>query len=757
MALTNIPASLQQYDPPILPKTWQSDGRKFYNRLVEVLDDIYRRYGRLTFTDFAPAVNEWKITNDASIGLLQGGYAELGDDLALLRQDVDGNSSLISQQAGQITQIVQDVAGNLSAITQQAGQIQQLVVDVEGNQTLITQQAGQITQLAQDIEGNASAITQQAGQIAQIVQDVAGNTSAITQQAGQITQMVEDIAGNTSVIAQQAGQISQLVTDTAGNSTLLQQQAGQISQIATDVAGNSSAIYQNAQSIQSLVTNAAGMLTMIQQNADAIATKASASTVDALTGRVTAAETTILQQAAQILLKASAATVDALNGRVVTAESELAQQAGQIALKASQTQVDALAGAAVTTGSLLAILKTMIGAQVYEATYSGGPIGQGTAFPSNPKANAGFIRTDYTPPRFYVYESGAWVEKSAQTLKTSGVTIQPGQVDISTPNLNINLLNPGGGGQSLISMTPSGMVFRDAGGNTVFNFNTATGSLMISGTILAAAGMIGGFEITNSSLRNGDNILLDSMGLIRIGSSTAPYFSVNDVQTYFGNAVVIKPGALPVTNLRPNLYYDNVTGVLYRTTWQGTLSLAAVMSLSPAQVDPSGTVTVAWQVTGGTAPYQIQYTAYLNGSAIAQGSRSGAATGSFTISLNGAAPGTLNVQATVNDSEGAQLMVTSNSITVRSAQNLTVTLSGSRQGYAPQGGWIVRLSVSVSGGSGSYQTTFSTQYDGGPWVEKATVNGTVTTISGLVDGAIARATVYDRSTGASAVSNVWYN
>jgi hypothetical protein len=174
-------------------------------------------------------------------------------------------------------------------------------------------------------------------------------------------------------------------------------------------------------------------------------------------------------------------------------------------------------------------------------------------------------------PKTWQSDGRKFYNRLVEVLKTSGVTIQPGQVDISTPNLNKNLLNPGGGGQSLISMTPSGMVFCDADGNTVFHFDAATGSLTISGTILTAAGLIGGFEITNSTLQNGDNIMLDSIGLIRIGSSTAPYFSVNDVQTYIGNAVVIKPGALQVTNLQPNLYYNNVTGVLYRTTWTGTL------------------------------------------------------------------------------------------------------------------------------------------------------------------------------------------
>lgn len=77
-------------------------------------------------------------------------------------------------------------------------------------------------------------------------------------------------------------------------------------------------------------TTAAAMQTTISQHATLIATKASQSSVDGLSGRVSTAETTLTQHAGQIQLKASQTAVDSLTGRVSTSESKITQQAGLI-------------------------------------------------------------------------------------------------------------------------------------------------------------------------------------------------------------------------------------------------------------------------------------------------------------------------------------------------------------------------------------------------------------------------------------------
>lgn len=40
-----------QYERPVTPSDWSSDGRRFAEQLSAVLDDIYRRYGRLRMED----------------------------------------------------------------------------------------------------------------------------------------------------------------------------------------------------------------------------------------------------------------------------------------------------------------------------------------------------------------------------------------------------------------------------------------------------------------------------------------------------------------------------------------------------------------------------------------------------------------------------------------------------------------------------------------------------------------------------------
>jgi len=47
-----------QYEAPILPTSWTGDEKKFYTRLIDVLDDIYSKYGRLSLKDLSPAVRK---------------------------------------------------------------------------------------------------------------------------------------------------------------------------------------------------------------------------------------------------------------------------------------------------------------------------------------------------------------------------------------------------------------------------------------------------------------------------------------------------------------------------------------------------------------------------------------------------------------------------------------------------------------------------------------------------------------------------
>ena len=77
--------------------------------------------------------------------------------------------------------------------------------------------------------------------------------------------------------------------------------------------------------------------TLISQNATAITQKADKSTVDTLTGRVSAAEATLTTHAEEIEARATKEEVNTLEGRVTAAEGQLSVQAGKIEAKAEKS------------------------------------------------------------------------------------------------------------------------------------------------------------------------------------------------------------------------------------------------------------------------------------------------------------------------------------------------------------------------------------------------------------------------------------
>jgi hypothetical protein len=302
------------------------------------------------------------------------------------------------------------------------------------------------------------------------------------------------------------------------------------------------------------------------------------------------------------------------------------------------------------------------------------------------------------------------------------------------------------------------MVFKNTAGNTVLYFDTATGNLSISGTVFATAGSIGGFMINNSSLYNGDSILLDASGLIRIGSQSSPNFYVTNTATYIGNQVIIKPGTLPVTNLTPNLYYDNISGILYRTTWQGSSdgttsnnTLSAVISIitpsGGATLSPGQIVTFSFRLSGGTPNYTLTMRLYFNGSLITThgpntvSGLTGTTTGSF-----GNSTGTGYVTLEVTDNESNTVTTTSNTVYVQAPPSSTfkVTLFN----VFVNTGSSVTWSATVTGGSGSYTYQWYSQYGSGG----AVLQGTTSTGSfnkstpGVASGTTFWAVVIDNQT-----------
>lgn len=125
-------------------------------------------------------------------------------------------------------------------------------------------------------------------------------------------------------------------------------QAGQIGAVSTttyttDITNINNTLSQKASAttVNTLTGRVDKAETAISQNASDIALKADKNVVDTLKNTVDSHSTLISQNADAIALKASQSTVDALTGRVSTAEATLKTQADQISARITKTDADA--------------------------------------------------------------------------------------------------------------------------------------------------------------------------------------------------------------------------------------------------------------------------------------------------------------------------------------------------------------------------------------------------------------------------------
>ena len=157
----------RQYETPIRPENWTGDAGRFYRMLIDVLDDIYLKYGRIDEkmlgSALAQKINSKADNGDvAEIKLEQGkltaSFTSLSGAVTQLTLDVDGLGLAISDSEqrlqtqidavpGQITAAVKDAEDGLQAqIDLVPGQITAAVKDAEdGLQSQIDLVPGQIT------------------------------------------------------------------------------------------------------------------------------------------------------------------------------------------------------------------------------------------------------------------------------------------------------------------------------------------------------------------------------------------------------------------------------------------------------------------------------------------------------------------------------------------------------------------------------------------------------------------------------------
>jgi hypothetical protein len=128
--------TIQQYAPLRLPATWGAEEKKFLVQLTDILDDIYRRYGRLKITDMGTILRA-KIENidvvDGRTVNNESAIAQLADSIVLRvtqtifdsamadkadTADVDARfESVVSQTAQEILQTFTTLQGNVDTVS----------------------------------------------------------------------------------------------------------------------------------------------------------------------------------------------------------------------------------------------------------------------------------------------------------------------------------------------------------------------------------------------------------------------------------------------------------------------------------------------------------------------------------------------------------------------------------------------------------------------------------------------------------------
>lgn len=70
--------SVYQYEQPRCPDNWNEAERRFYNRLIQVLDDIYAKYGRIDDRMVAKTVQKIEQLTDVTLDNLEAGTISAG-------------------------------------------------------------------------------------------------------------------------------------------------------------------------------------------------------------------------------------------------------------------------------------------------------------------------------------------------------------------------------------------------------------------------------------------------------------------------------------------------------------------------------------------------------------------------------------------------------------------------------------------------------------------------------------------------------
>ena len=214
----------------------------------------------------------------------------------------------------------------------------------------------------------------------------------------------------------------------------------------------------------------------------------------------------------------------------------------------------------------------------------------------------------------------------------------------------------------------NGLTIYNANGEVVFAQSIETGDVNITGIIHALGGLLGGFQISEEGLTNGELIQLLSSGNIRLGglrltggehpsmylldSAGNTVFHVGEgtfeINQVFNTSGPVYFNNLPTTTLAANLYVDEA-GKLYRSTGGGTGGSELYVYPEVSNDSPSigQTITINYVSGGGTGTRTITAIMYRDGEFYSSIPVSG---GSSTFRFTTA--GYYLIEATVRDGAG---------------------------------------------------------------------------------------------------------
>lgn len=199
----NPNSSIQGHEPLRVPSDFSSQGKRFVAQLEEILDDIYRRFGRLKVSDLGTALQ--KTITDA-----EGNAAEAIRTASSFEERIknaEGDASEAIQTVGSFDNRITTAEGNASQALQTVGSFDNRITTAEGNASQALQTVGSFDNRITTAEGNASQALQTVGGFETRITTAEGNASSANQTANELKTVVVRKDGVMSAINQSAEEV----------------------------------------------------------------------------------------------------------------------------------------------------------------------------------------------------------------------------------------------------------------------------------------------------------------------------------------------------------------------------------------------------------------------------------------------------------------------------------------------------------------------------------------------------------------------